>query len=110
MSFAAGRPVLAIPGPSPVPDRVLRAMHRPAPDIYAGELVGTNATAIAGLKRLAGTRHHLAPYIGNGHAGWEAANANLFAPSARSPGANRLAMRGGRPRTPTCSPPATGRW
>ena len=34
MTFAAGRPVLAIPGPSPVPDRVLRAMHRPAPDIY----------------------------------------------------------------------------
>ena len=84
MSFAAGRPVLAIPGPSPVPDRVLRAMHRPAPDIYAGELVGMNATAMAGLKRLAGTRHHLAPYIGNGHAGWEAANANLFAPGDRA--------------------------
>lgn len=84
MSFAAGRPVIAIPGPSPVPDRVLRAMHRPAPDIYAGELVGMNAAAIAGLKRLAGTRHHLAPYIGNGHAGWEAANANLFAPGDRA--------------------------
>lgn len=78
MTFANGRPTLAIPGPSPVPDRVLRAMHRASPDIYAGEAVALNEKMVAGLKRLAGTRAHLAPYIGNGHAGWEAANANLF--------------------------------
>ena len=80
MSFAAGRPVLAIPGPSPVPDRVLRAMHRPSPDIYGGELTGLNLRVMADLKRLAGTVQHVAPYIGNGHAVWEAAIANLFAP------------------------------
>ncbi|WP_299363129.1 aminotransferase class V-fold PLP-dependent enzyme [uncultured Paracoccus sp.] len=84
MSFAAGRPVLAIPGPSPVPDRVLRAMHRSSPDIYGGELVDLNLRVMADLKRLAGTRHHLAPYIGNGHAAWEAANANLFSPGDRA--------------------------
>ncbi|HRO15376.1 MAG TPA: aminotransferase class V-fold PLP-dependent enzyme [Paracoccus sp. (in: a-proteobacteria)] len=84
MSFAAGRPVLAIPGPSPVPDRVLRAMHRASPDIYAGELVDLNRALMADLKRLAGTRQNLAPYIGNGHAGWEAANINLFAPGDRA--------------------------
>ena len=80
MSFAAGRPVLAIPGPSPVPDRVLRAMHRPSPDIYGGELVELNLRVMADLKRLAGTRQHVAAYIGNGHAAWEAANLNLLAP------------------------------
>lgn len=80
MSFAAGRPVLAIPGPSPVPDRVLRAMHRPSPDIYGGELVELNLRVMDDLKRLAGTTQHVAAYIGNGHAAWEAANMNLFAP------------------------------
>ena len=84
MSFAAGRPVLAIPGPSPVPDRVLRAMHRPSPDIYGGELTGLNLRVMADLKRLAGTVQHVAPYIGNGHAAWEAANMNLFAPGDRA--------------------------
>lgn len=84
MSFAAGRPVLAIPGPSPVPDRVLRAMHRPSPDIYAGELVGLNQQIMVDLKRVVATRGHVASYIGNGHAGWEAANANLFAPGDRA--------------------------
>ncbi|MFC0811595.1 pyridoxal-phosphate-dependent aminotransferase family protein [Paracoccus panacisoli] len=84
MSLAAGRPVLAIPGPSPVPDRVLRAMHRPSPDIYGGELVGLNEAAMAQLKRLAGTRANVAPYIGNGHAAWEAANINLLSPGDRA--------------------------
>lgn len=78
MSFAQGRQTIAIPGPSPVPERVLRAMHRPSPDIYGAELAEVNLRMIAQLKRLAGTRAHLAPYIGNGHAGWEAANTNLF--------------------------------
>ena len=78
MTFANGRTTLAIPGPSPLPDRVLRAMARPSPDIYSGELPELNRKLMAGLKRLAGTKAHLAAYIGNGHAGWEAANANLF--------------------------------
>src|SRR4051812_38098700 len=39
MSVRAGREFLAIPGPTTVPDEVLRAMHRPAVDIYAGPLL-----------------------------------------------------------------------
>jgi len=39
MSVRAGREFLAIPGPTNVPDEVLRAMHRPAVDIYAGPLL-----------------------------------------------------------------------
>ena len=46
MSFAQGRPVIAIPGPSPVPDRVLNAMHRPSPDIYGPELATENRAMI----------------------------------------------------------------
>lgn len=80
MSFAAGRHMLAIPGPSPVPDRVLRAMHRPSPDIYGPELTELNLRVMGQLKRLAGTAQNVAAYIGNGHGGWEAANMNLLAP------------------------------
>lgn len=78
MSFSAGRAFLAIPGPSPLPDRVIRAMARPSPDIYGEELAVLNAAVIRGLKRVAGTGAHLAAYIGNGHAAWEAANANML--------------------------------
>lgn len=72
--------MIAIPGPSPVPDRVLAAAHRASPDIYGEDLAELNLHVMAQLKRLAGTQAHLAPYIGNGHAAWEAVGANLFNP------------------------------
>ncbi len=73
-----GRPYLAIPGPSVMPDRVLAAMHRPSPNIYEGDLIDMVAGLWPDLKALAGTRHNLAAYIANGHGAWEAANSNLF--------------------------------
>ena len=78
MSLAAGRPYLAIPGPSVIPDRVLRAMHRGSPNIYEGPLIEMVSGLFPDLRMVAGTTGHVAMYIGNGHAGWEAANANLF--------------------------------
>ena len=78
MPLANGRPYLAIPGPSTMPDRVLQAMHRAAPNIYAGDLHALVASLWPDLRAVAGTSGHVAAYIGNGHAGWEAANANLF--------------------------------
>ena len=78
MSLANGRPYLAIPGPSTIPDRVLAAMHRASPNIYEGEMLALVATLWPDLRAVAGTRHHVAIYIGNGHAAWEAANTNLF--------------------------------
>ncbi|MGR3360024.1 MAG: pyridoxal-phosphate-dependent aminotransferase family protein [Paracoccus sp. (in: a-proteobacteria)] len=84
MSLAAGHPAIAIPGPSPLPDRVMRAAHRASPDIYGDDLAQLNLRVMAQLKRLAGTSAHLAPYIGNGHAGWEAAAINMFAPGDRA--------------------------
>ncbi|GHE04345.1 septum site-determining protein [Defluviimonas sp. 20V17] len=84
MSLAHGRPYLAIPGPSTMPDRVLRAMHRAAPNIYAGELPGMMPRLTADLKAVAGTRHNVAIYIANGHGTWEAANCNLFSRGDRA--------------------------
>ncbi|MGR3570388.1 pyridoxal-phosphate-dependent aminotransferase family protein [Brevirhabdus sp.] len=76
MTLAQGREYLAIPGPSVIPDRVLRAMHRASPNIYAGELVDMVAGLTPDLKALARTRHDVAMYIANGHGAWEAALAN----------------------------------
>ena len=36
--LTAGPEIVAIPGPSIIPERVLGAMHRAMPDIYAGDL------------------------------------------------------------------------
>lgn len=77
---AFGRSYLAIPGPSVMPDVVLQAMHRAAPNIYAGELIEMTHSLIPDLRQVARTRHHVAIYIGNGHAAWEAALANTIAP------------------------------
>ncbi len=80
MPLANGRPYLAIPGPSVMPDRVLRAMHRAAPNIYTGELHDLTASLIPDLKLVARTDHNVAIYIGNGHAAWEAALVNVLSP------------------------------
>lgn len=91
MSLTFGRDHLAIPGPSVIPSRVLQAMHRPAPDIYSGELVELTNTLQHDLNRLAGCSGHAVLYIGNGHAAWEAALVNVLAP-----GEHLLALSSGR--------------
>jgi alanine-glyoxylate transaminase / serine-glyoxylate transaminase / serine-pyruvate transaminase len=80
MTLARGRGLRMIPGPSVVPDRVLNAMHRAAPNIYEGELIEMVETIRADLARVARSAGRVAMYVGNGHAAWEAALANLVAP------------------------------
>ena len=67
MSLANGRHYLAIPGPSVMPDQVLQAMHRAAPNIYSGDLVTITESIVRDLKVVAGTEHDVAIYIANGH-------------------------------------------
>lgn len=78
VDLSRGRTYSAIPGPSVMPDRVLNAMHRAAPNIYAGALNDMVAGMWPDLRAVAGTSHHVAAYIANGHGTWEAANSNLF--------------------------------
>ena len=78
MTLAHGRQYLAIPGPSVVPDRVLQAMHRAAPNIYGGPLYDLTYSLIPDLKKIARTESDVAIYIGNGHAAWEASLANVL--------------------------------
>ena len=63
-----------------VPDRVLRAMHRAAPNIYHGELHEMVPTIARDLKAIARTAGEVAIYIANGHGAWEAALANVVEP------------------------------
>jgi alanine-glyoxylate transaminase / serine-glyoxylate transaminase / serine-pyruvate transaminase len=78
-----GRGYLAIPGPSVMPDAVLRAMHRASPNIYEGELLDMMEPLTADLRRVARTKHKVAIYIANGHGAWEAALANVIASGER---------------------------
>ena len=66
MSFARGRELVLTPGPSVMPDRVLRAMQRPAPNIYEGELVEITDSILRDLGRLAGTAGETALYVSYG--------------------------------------------
>ena len=77
MSLSSGRSYLAIPGPSVIPDEVLRAMHRPSPNIYEGELIEITKSVIPDLKYVAKTAGNVAIYIANGHGAWEAALAKI---------------------------------
>ncbi len=77
MSLAFGRDILSIPGPSMIPDRVLQAMHRPAPNIYEGELIDLTYRIKDDLAEVARTKAEALIYIANGHGGWEAALSNI---------------------------------
>ncbi len=78
MTLRFGPPVVAIPGPSIVPDRVLDAMRRPMPNIYAGELIEVNEEIFAGLGAIARTKHESFVTISNGHGGWQMALCNTL--------------------------------
>ncbi len=78
MSVRNGREFLSIPGPTTVPDEVLRAMHRPAVDIYSGELVAVTRSCLADLARVFRTQGRIYIYAANGHGAWEAALTNTL--------------------------------
>ena len=75
-----GRHFLAIPGPTVVPDRVLRAMNTPMVNIYEGPLIEMTKSLLPDLKTVAGTAGEAVIYIANGHGAWEGALANVIAP------------------------------
>ena len=78
MTLRQGRELLAMPGPTNVPDAVLQAMHRPAIDIYDGEMLAVTDRCLTRLREVFCTRHHAYIYAANGHGAWEAALANVL--------------------------------
>ncbi len=78
MTVRAGREFLAIPGPTTMPDEVLRAMHRPALDIYSAEMIGLTDSLLRDLSKLFATEGRSYIYIANGHGAWEATLSNVL--------------------------------
>ena len=78
MTVRAGREFLAIPGPTTMPDEVLRAMHRPALDIYSREMIDLSDGLHRDLSRLFATRGKSYIHIANGHGAWEAVLSNVL--------------------------------
>src|SRR5947208_339956 len=74
-----GRQFFNNPGPTNIPDRVLRAMDRPVLDFMSDEFLAIHHACHAGVKRVLKTDQTLYMYNASGHGAWEAALANLFA-------------------------------
>jgi alanine-glyoxylate transaminase/serine-glyoxylate transaminase/serine-pyruvate transaminase len=79
-----GRPFLQIPGPTLVPDRVVRAMSQPIIDHRRPKFEQLVAECLAGLKDVfQTTRGHVILYPGSGTGAWEATIVNTLSPGDR---------------------------
>jgi alanine-glyoxylate transaminase/serine-glyoxylate transaminase/serine-pyruvate transaminase len=78
MTVSRGREFLSIPGPTNIPDAVLAAMHRPAIDIYAGDMLAVTHRLLEDLPKIFRTTGRTYIYAANGHGGWEAALTNVL--------------------------------
>src|SRR5437870_3337508 len=83
MTVSRGREFLSIPGPTNIPDAVLAAMHRPAIDIYAGDMLAVTHSLLEDLPKIFRTRGRTYIYAANGHGGWEAALTNVLSRGGR---------------------------
>ena len=75
-----GRHFLQIPGPSPVPDRILRAMSLPTIDHRGPEFGVLGLKILSGLQSVFQTRHPVIVYPASGTGAWEGALANTMSP------------------------------
>ncbi|MET0962670.1 MAG: aminotransferase class V-fold PLP-dependent enzyme [Noviherbaspirillum sp.] len=76
----AGRHFLQIPGPSPVPDRILRAMSYPTIDHRGPEFGALGLKVLAGIKKIFKTEQPVIIYPASGTGAWEAALTNVLSP------------------------------
>ncbi|MDP3619514.1 MAG: aminotransferase class V-fold PLP-dependent enzyme [Ramlibacter sp.] len=75
-----GRHFLQIPGPSPVPDRILRAMSLPTIDHRGPEFGVLGLQVLKGIGQIFQTKHPVIIYPASGTGAWEAALANVLSP------------------------------
>ena len=79
----SGRHFLQIPGPTNVPDRVLRAMNRPVIDHRGPEFARLGAEVLEGLRPIFQTSGPVVIYPASGTGAWEAAIVNTLSPGDR---------------------------
>ena len=83
MTHRSGRHFLQIPGPTNVPDRVLRAMDMPTMDHRGPEFGMLGREILDGLREVFQTRQPVIIYPASGTGAWEAALANTMSPGDR---------------------------
>ena len=83
MAHRGGRHFLQIPGPTNVPDRVLRAMDMPTIDHRGPEFRTLALEIFAGLREIFQTRQPVIIYPASGTGAWEAALVNTLSPGDR---------------------------
>src|ERR1700721_739340 len=80
MTLHTGRHFLQIPGPTNIPDRVLRAMDMPAMDHRSAEFAEFGFAVMAAMQRTFRTRQPVLIYPSSGTGAWEAAIVNTLLP------------------------------
>lgn len=80
MTYPSGRHFLQIPGPTNVPDRVLRAMDRPTIDHRGPEFQQLGFEVLAGMQEIFQTKRPVVIYPASGTGAWEAALVNTLSP------------------------------
>jgi alanine-glyoxylate transaminase/serine-glyoxylate transaminase/serine-pyruvate transaminase len=80
MTYAAGRHFLQIPGPSTVPERVMRAIDMPVIDHRGPDFGQLGKDVLAGMKRMFKTTGDVVIYPASGTGAWEAALVNTLSP------------------------------
>lgn len=80
MTYKAGRHFLQIPGPSPVPDRILRAIDMPVIDHRGPDFAELGKKVLSGIKDIFQTKSPVIIYPSSGTGAWEAALSNTLSP------------------------------
>ena len=80
MNQLFGQHFLQIPGPSAVPERVLRAISMPVIDHRGPEFAELAKSVLAGIQRIFRTEHPVLIFPGSGTGAWESAVVNLLSP------------------------------
>jgi alanine-glyoxylate transaminase/serine-glyoxylate transaminase/serine-pyruvate transaminase len=83
VSYQSGRHFLQIPGPTNVPDRVLRALSAPTIDHRGPEFSGLTLEVLDGVKRIFQSTGPVVIYPSSGTGAWEAALVNTLSPGDR---------------------------
>ena len=76
----SGRHFLQIPGPSPVPDRILRALSLPTIDHRGPEFAALGRKVLVDMQRIFQTQNPVLIYPTSGTGAWEAALVNVLSP------------------------------
>src|ERR1700689_1516318 len=80
MTLHTGRHFLQIPGPTNIPDRVLRAMDMPAMDHRSAEFAELGFAVMAAMQRTFRTKQPVMIFPSSGTGAWEAAIVNTLLP------------------------------